>query len=239
MTRRKALFAGVGTLLTGGGIVYGASTLDSAEQTADAPPVHASDETTGFGLDLAGHPIMGPLDAPVDLYYWSDYQCPFCRRFERNALPKLIENQVRPGRLRVVFVEYPYLGAGSMTAAVMDRCVWRTVREDAPRAYWRWHSAVFDEQASENSDWASKANLLDVTRRVDGVDASAVESCVAENRADIEASIQADVEQASGFGVDGTPSFVLYNRSADAAGKLVGAQPYERFEGAIERVQNA
>ncbi|MBX0297615.1 thioredoxin domain-containing protein [Halomicroarcula sp. F27] len=182
---------------------------------------------------------MGALDAPVDIYYWTDYQCPFCRQFEQNAFPKIIRNYVQAGTVRVVFLEYPYIGEASMTAAVMDRCVWRQVRNDSPKAYWRWHSTLFDKQGSENEGWASKANLLDITRDVDGVDASAVESCLNESRSDIETRINEEMNQAVRLGIRGTPVFILYNRDADAAGKLVGAQPYSRFDAAITRAKNA
>ncbi|WP_232688793.1 DsbA family protein [Halobacterium zhouii] len=239
MTTRRAVLGGIGVTIAGAGMVYGASQLGSDRSTSATAPFHRSSETTGFDIDLAGHPIMGSLDAPLDVYYWSDYQCPFCRRFEQDAFPKLVRNHVQTGNVRVVFIEFPYLGEASMTAAVMNRCVWRQVRDDTPQAYWAWHSTVFEHQGSENSGWASRENLLDVTRGVEDVDASAVDECMQANRAEIESSIEADVEQASKFGIRGTPAFVIYNREADVAGKLVGAQPYERFDEAIRRVQNA
>ncbi|MEE6209257.1 thioredoxin domain-containing protein [Salarchaeum sp. III] len=241
ITRRRAVLGGIGTVLAGGSIVYGASRLDASQDSKvpTAAPFHTSSNTTGFEIDLQGHPIMGPLDAPIDMYYWSDYQCPFCRRFEQNTLPKIIRNHVQSGTVRVVFIEFPYMGKTSMTAAVMDRCVWRQVREDTPEAYWRWHSTLFDKQGSKNSGWASKANLLEITRGVDGVDASAVDSCMQTHRSEIEASINKDMSRAAQFGIRGTPAFILYNRDVDAAGKLVGAQPYDRFDEAITRVQNA
>jgi len=247
ITRRRAVLGGIGTVIAGGGIVYGASRLDASQDSRGesdpevpaAAPFHTSSNTTGFEIGLQGHPVMGSLDAPIDMYYWSDYQCPFCHRFEQNTFPKLIENYIQSGTVRVVFIEFPYMGNASMTAAVMDRCVWRQVREDTPQAYWRWHSRIFDKQGSKNSGWASKANLLEITRGVDGVDASAVASCMQSHRSEIETSINEDLNRASQFGIRGTPAFILYNRDADAAGKLVGAQPYDRFDTAISRVQNA
>ncbi|RLM54147.1 disulfide bond formation protein DsbA [Halobellus sp. Atlit-31R] len=182
---------------------------------------------------------MGVSDASLDVYYWSDYQCPFCRRFERNTLPELIENHVETGSVRIVFIEYPYLGEASTTAAVLDRCVWRQVREETPARYWAWHSAVFDAQERGNSEWASRANLLDITRRVDGIDAAAVDACATERGSAIEASIREDVQQASQYGIRGSPAFVLYNRETNAAGKMVGAQPYDRFDEAISKVKGA
>lgn len=202
--------------------------------------VHYSTETGAFDIDLAGHPILGSMDAPVDIYYWTDYQCPFCKRFEHGAFPKLVENHVREGTVRMVYIQFPYLSEGSMTAAVMDRCVWRAVRESAPDRYRRWHGAVFDAQGEKGSGWASTENLLELTRGVEGIDAAAVEARLNEQRSDIEASIEADrTYAAQELGIGGTPAFVLYNRENGEAGKVTGAQPYERFDEAITRVKNA
>lgn len=251
LTTRRAVLGGVGTLLAGGGVVYAAPRLGEstppgrpASAAADTPGgtatgFHSSSATTGFGIDLAGNPVVGAVDAPVDIYYWSDYECPFCRRFERGAFPKIVENHVRTGTVRLVFIQFPYLSSDSMTAAVMDRCVWRQVRDAAPGRYLRWHSAVFEAQGEKGSGWASKESLLAVTRRVEGVDASAIDERMRADRSDIETAIETDIRRAREVGIDGTPAFVLYNRAADRAGKLVGAQPYDRFDAAITKVENA
>lgn len=229
---------------SGGGGTGGANaTNDSGGDGAGASldtGFHYSTGTGGFDIDLAGHPIMGSMDAPVDIYYWTDYQCPFCKRFEHGAFPELVENQVREGTVRLVFIQFPYLSEGSMTAAVMDRCVWRQVRESNPGHYLRWHSAVYDAQGEKGSGWASTENLLELTRGVEGVDAAAVETCMGEHRSDIEASIETHRKYAAEeLGVGGTPAFILYNRENGKAGKVTGAQPYERFDEAITRVKNA
>jgi len=242
MTTRRALLASAGTVAVGAGFVY-ADSLSGSESTTDESPtdsvqLHSSRESTGFGIELAGHPIMGRLDAPVDMYYWSDYQCPFCRRFERNTLPELRNDHISTGGLRMVFIQLPYLSDGSLRAAVMDRCVWRQVREDNPARYWQWHSAVFDAQQEAGSGWASRENLLAVTRDVDGVDADAVDTCMQNDREEIESAISDDSGQARQLEFGGTPAFVLYNRETDTANGLVGAQPYERFDEEIASIEN-
>jgi len=238
LTRRAAL-GGIGTVLASGGVIYGASRLDSGSSESTGTQFHRSTESTDFGIDLQGHPIMGSPDASLDLYYWSDYQCPFCRRFERETLPELVENHVRTGTVRIVFIEYPYLSEASMTAAVMDRCVWRQVRDEEPSRYWPWHSAVFEAQGEKGSGWASRSNLLDITRQVKDIDAAAVDTCMWQRGREIESSIRADVEQAATFDIRGSPAFIIFDTASEAAGKLVGAQPYDRFETAISRIQNA
>lgn len=241
VTRRRALVGGLAAVGAGGGVVYGASTLnDSGTPTGNQTqslPFHQSSETR-LGVDLSGNPIMGQSDATFTMFYWGEYQCPFCKQFEAETLPKLIEEDVRTGRLRVAFLEFPYMGADSMTAAVMDRCVWRQVRDAEPGRYWQWRTAIFEQQADKNSGWASKENLLSVTADVDGVDSEAVASCMEARRTEIESAIDAEMRRAQKFGFRGTPSFVLADLESGAAGKLVGAQPYENFEKGMQQLAN-
>lgn len=213
-------------------------TTDS-ENAGGGSLFYATDETTKFGIDLTGNPVLGSPNAPVDCYYWSDYKCPFCRKFVDQTLPKLIENDVRPGEVRMVLLENPYIGKASKTAARMAKCVWRQVREDDPDAYRRWHAAVFDAQGKENSGWSSKDGLLDVARDVNGVNASGVESCIQSNTQAVKSSIDDDVAAADESGIRGTPVFVLFDRESETTKKVIGAQPYQRFEQAIRRTKNA
>ena len=200
------------------------------------PSLHASSKTTGFDVELAGNPIVGSADATLDLYYWSDYQCPFCRKFEQRTLPKLVRTHVAEGNVRMPLLEFPNIGDNSMTAAVMARCVWKQVQSDAPDAFWNWHSTMFDKQGFPNGDWSKRSNLMEITKNVDGVDASAVESCMKENRDTMVSAIEAERQRGKKAGLDGTPSFVLYNPESDESATLQGAQPYSRFQEAIQPI---
>lgn len=237
LTRRRAVLGGLATL-TVGGSVYGVTTLTSDSSSPVSAEMYPATGTGAFGIELNGHPIMGKRDVPVDLYYWSEYQCPFCAQFNSETLPQIIRNFVTPGDVRVIFIEFPYLGKDSMTAAVMNQCVWRAVNESNPQAYRRWHSAVFEAQEEKNSGWASKANLLDISQEIDGVSVDSIERCMSADRQAIETAIESDSQRARSIGVSGTPGFVLYNRQSEKAGKLVGAQPYGRFKSAIQQVKN-
>ncbi|MFA9417382.1 DsbA family protein [Natrinema sp. HArc-T2] len=233
---RRALVTGlVGAL--GGGAYFLTRSGDTATQE-QVSSFHSSDETSAFGIDLTGKPIMGSPDAPIQIYYWTDFQCPFCEQFERETLPELVPEYVESGDVRIVFISLPYFGEDSMTAAVASKCVWDQVRDAEPSAYWNWHTAIFEEQGEKNSGWASSENLLEYTRSVDGVDADALETCLDERRSTLETQVNADAEKARSLGVSGTPTFAIVNREAGATETLVGAQPKTRFDEAIERVQN-
>lgn len=235
-SRRAFLAGSVVTVGAGGAYV-----LTRSDETAHdvSPSFHSSDETTAFGVDLAGKPIVGSPEAPLEIYYWTDFQCPFCERFERETFPDLVRNYVEPGDVRVVLIALPYFGADSMTAAVASKCVWEQVRDDDPSAYWDWHTAVFDEQGEKNSGWASTQNLLEYTRSVNAVDADVLESCLEDRRPELEDAVETDADGATQRGVSGTPTFVVFDPDAEVAGSLVGAQPIERFDEAIERIEDA
>jgi len=238
-TRRRALLAGGGTVAFGGGVAYLASRSGSSERGYVPERFQTTDSTTGFGVDLAGRPVAGEADAPVDVYYWTDYLCPFCKEFETETLPDLGRDYVDTGTVRLVLLPYPNIGEYSMPSAVWGRCVWEQVAEGAPAAFWRWHGAAFDAQAESGHDWADEETFTRVTERTENVAVADVEECRRSRGESVRESIGANLRVARAARIRGTPGFVIYNRESDAAGRLVGAHPYENFSDAIDRVLRA
>ncbi|GAB7020810.1 DsbA family protein [Halostagnicola bangensis] len=238
-TTRRAVLAGSTLALGGGGVYYLSRSDDTDDSSSLSPTMHASEETSALGVDLAGKPIMGDSDAPIEIYYWTDFQCPICEQFERETLPELVSEYVESGELRLVFVTLPFFGPDSMTSAIASRCVWEQVHESDPYAYWDWHAAVFAEQGERNSGWASADSLLEITDSVPDVDAAELEACLKGERSEFEDAVEADAEQARAFDIRGTPTFVVFDPETEAAGTLVGAQPLERFADALEQIREA
>ena len=58
-------------------------------------------------VSLAGNPDLGRADAPLTLIEFSDYQCPYCRRFVEATLPALKAEYIDTGRLRYIFRDFP------------------------------------------------------------------------------------------------------------------------------------
>ncbi|MDJ1434337.1 DsbA family protein [Halostagnicola sp. A-GB9-2] len=238
-TTRRAVLAGSTLALGGGGVYYLSRSDDTDDSSSLSPTMHASEETSALGIDLAGKPIMGDSDAPIEIYYWTDFQCPICEQFERETLSELVSEYVESGELRLVFVTLPFFGPDSMTSAIASRCVWEQVHESDPYAYWDWHAAVFAEQGERNSGWASADSLLEITDSVPDVDAAELEACLKDERSEFEDAVEADAEQARAFDIRGTPTFVVFDPETEAAGTLVGAQPLERFADALEQIREA
>ena len=59
---------------------------------------------------------IGSPDAPVTLVEFADLQCPFCAQWATDAFPDLVEEYVRPGRLRIEFRGLAFIGPDSEKA---------------------------------------------------------------------------------------------------------------------------
>ena len=84
----------------------------------NAPPARPAADIAD--VSLANTPFIGDPAAPVVMAYWFDYQCPFCREVELTVMPKLIEDYVKSGKLRIYFKDYQFLGPDSVAAALAE-----------------------------------------------------------------------------------------------------------------------
>lgn len=207
-----------------------------------SPPFRSVSGTTDYGIELAGSPVIANTsDPPVDLYYWSDYQCAYCKQFEMSnngALPKLIRNDVSDGTVRIVFLHYPNYGDHSWTAGVMAKCLWNRVKDDSPDRFWEWHRTVFENQELDGGDWSSRSSLLGYARDTEGIDADALDQCMQQNRGQHETEIEQERKRARDEGFSDTPGFVLYHSGSEQTTSFFGAQPYSTFEQQIDAYSN-
>jgi len=93
-------------------VAYGA-------EAAASPPTAAADITK---VSQQGVPFIGDPKASVVMAYWFDYQCPFCRENEEKVMPRLITDYVKPGKLKILFKDFAFLGPALRRSPRSDRC---------------------------------------------------------------------------------------------------------------------
>ena len=140
-------------------------------------------------------------------------------------MTQIMKNYVDTGKVRVVFKDFEFLGADSQTIGLWGRAVWDT----APTKFYQWHKAVYDNQGTENTGWATTDKLVSITKSVAGLDISKIQQLVKTNQAAYQKAMDADKAEGSGFGVSGTPSMIVGKQL------VVGAQPYTTFQTALDQ----
>jgi protein-disulfide isomerase len=173
-------------------------------------------------------PALGSSSAPVVLEVWSDYQCPVCGRFAREYLPRLVEEFVAPGTVRILEQSIDILGTGdpseSLLAATAADCAGKQGR------YWAYHDWLFWNQAGENRGAFSRDPLLGIAANL-GLDTATFESCLDSSAAQAEARSRTQAARAAG--IVSTPTFVVNGQ------RIVGLVSYEELAGAIRQLAGA
>ncbi len=189
-------------IIVGACIVHGSfDSWGSGSKTNTEQKVLAPDITK---INMAGAPFIGNPNAKVAIAYWSDFQCPYCKKFETIVFPTILKNYVATGKVAVVFKDYSFLGPDSETAAVYARAVWNVY----PQQYFAWRTAMFDAQDKENADFGDETSIVKLTETISGIDTAKVQADVAKNKNAYIQSIDADKAEAEKFGIQGTPSFI-------------------------------
>src|SRR5579863_9665600 len=74
-------------------------------------------------ISVADRPFLGSKDAPITIVEFTDYQCPFCRRFHLTTFNELKANYIDKGKVRFFSKELPLdFHANALVAAQAARC---------------------------------------------------------------------------------------------------------------------
>jgi protein-disulfide isomerase len=198
-------------------------TAAAQTRAAAAPaPAPTSDKVTmSVGK---GWYSMGRDDAPVTMVEFTDYQCPFCRRFEADSFAQLKKDYIDTGKVRFVSRDLPLeFHPNAAPAAEAVHCA------GEQHKFWEMHDAIMTDKAT---DLGSDA-ILKYGEKVN-LDMSAFKACISSNK--FEPEIKKDTADANTLGISATPSFVIGKTSTDqmAGIRIIGAVPYSVFDSNIK-----
>lgn len=169
-------------------------------------------------------PSVGEKDAPVVIAMWFDYQCPFCKRFDLDALKQVYDEYVTAGKVRIVYKDFQFLGPDSMTAGLFARAVW----DAHPDKFYPWITAMMNAQDEEHGGFGDLESIKALSATIAGIDVDRVVKLMDENKAEYEAAMAADRAEGQSFGINGTPATLIGTQV------LSGAQPYAAIKAAID-----
>lgn len=199
-------------------------------------PTQLPSQPSNIKVDIKNAPFLGDENAPVEIIEFSDYQCPFCRKFWTETLPLIKSEYIDTGKVKFVYKDFPLdsIHPGATPAAEAARCV---REQGGVEAYFKMHDKIFSEQnvldggdpitgpvrgtaqfgTTELKQWTK-----DIGYNIDG--------CLDSRK--FRSEVQKDLTDATSAGGQGTPYFVINGKP------LSGAQPFSAFKQVIDAELN-
>ena len=180
---------------------------------------------TSGGIDTSmGSPVEGSSNAPVTIVEFGDYQCPKCDAWFKNEEPAIKTSYIDTNKTKLYFVDFPFLGADSVTAAQAAYCAGDQGK------YWQYHDYLYQNQGSVQSGWASATNLKSYAATL-GLDANQFNMCLDSGKYASQVSHNKDV--GTSHGVQGTPAFFIIAPNG-TVNEILGPQPATAFSPVID-----
>jgi protein-disulfide isomerase len=166
----------------------------------------------------ADEAIRGDKNAPLTLVEYSDFECPFCKRgFDTvQALRAKYGNKIR-------FI-YKHLPLSFHKQAKIGAQYFEALRLQDPEKAFKFHDALFDDQRKVKNG----AKFFDKLAK--GVGANMKKLAADLNSKVVNDRIEEDLKEAAGFGMQGTPGFLINGVP------VKGAYPPDHFVGIVDEL---
>ncbi|MDH5597211.1 MAG: DsbA family protein [Candidatus Peregrinibacteria bacterium] len=171
--------------------------------------------------------VLGDPDAPVTIIEWSDYECPFCKRFVTQTLPQIKENYIETGKVKFIYRDFP-LGFHDPLATEQAMAAECAREQGGDEIYFAYHDLIF-ETTRGNGRGMEKEGLYSFASEL-GLNESEFADCLDSEKYKDE--VAKDMEDGESIGVRGTPAFLINGTMVS------GAQPFAAFEQVIEAALN-
>lgn len=188
--------------------------------------VQGDDNSTSNGSigDIPDHTAtangmtLGRADAPVTIYEYSDFQCPFCARTAAEVVPRLDTDYLATGKAKLIFKNFAFLGQESKWAAEAAACA------GDQEKFWDYHNKLFEEQNGENKGAFKVENLKRFAQEI-GLKQGDFNTCFDEGK--FTGQIADEISEAERRGVNSTPTFFVgqdpVDSTYDAISKAIDA----------------
>ena len=180
-------------------------------------------------VDAKRDHIIGNLNAPITLVEYSDFECPYCKRFHP-TVTELMKNN--PDKLRWVYRHFPlgFHNPGAQKQAEASECVAELRGNDA---FWEYSDLIYQRTTSNGSGFPLD-QLRPLAEEV-GVNGKVFEECLASGR--MAARVQQDIDNGVSIGISGTPAAFLLSTSGESR-VVVGAQPLAELQRVVDEMIN-
>jgi len=228
---KYSTFVLIGILIIGGFFVFsgnigGGGTVGTG-QVINNPSPTLPGPTGNVKVSVDDDAVLGDKKAPVTIVEFSDYQCPFCRRFFTQTLGQVKSEYINTGKVKLVFRDFPLsFHPSAQPAAEAAECV---RAEGGDEAYYKMHDKIFEEQ-EKLGQGTVQFSEDDIKRWAKELGYS-IDSCLDSGK--FKNEVLKDLNDAQASGGQGTPYFVIIGKDGSTI-PISGAQPFSAFDAALK-----
>lgn len=208
---------------------------------------------------IGGSPVLGKANAPVTIFEYGDYECPFCRRHDLQTFPQIKKEYIDTGKVKYVaknLIVVPSHKPSAEPAAYASYCVYKIAGNDM---FWKFREEVVNafEQGKYGipADGASRVNnpkkvvagLRAIAKKL-GVNMAKYDACMKDQKeakqfvAKDQSYVESKIVPLVSGGV-GTPLFVVCrtpkDNNTECKGPVIlGAYPFDTFKKTIDSLLN-
>lgn len=214
----------LGSIIIAGSIYFGVNMLTSGSLDLAKGGSNPQQQVAPTGGKVS---IDKRNDAPklgngkVEVVEFSDFQCPYCQQFVRDAYAQIKSKYIDTGKITFVFRHFPLtqIHPFAQKTAEAAECANRQGKFSS------YHDLVF-VNAKPDGVGLGIANLKQYAITI-GLDTVRFNQCL--DGSEAASAVKTDLDAGGKAGVTGTPTFFINGE------KLVGAQPFSAFQTAIDK----
>jgi len=185
-------------------IATGGGSKKGIPKTAQAKNQTVTEVTALVGGIPQSGKLLGNPRAPVTLEYFGDLECPICKEFTLGALPSLLQQWVRSGKLRI---EYRALETATREPEVFKTQQIAALAAGKQDKMWYFVELFYHEQGEEDSGYVTESYLQQLAGQVPGLNLT--QWTADRNEPALASEVASDTEAANNAGFSSTPSFQL------------------------------
>lgn len=220
-------FVVLGTcMLNGSCETVGAETTKTADVKTTAPtaPTAAPTATGKVPVVSKTDHVLGDPNAPLTLIEYSDFECPFCKRFEP-TLAQIMDTY--DGQVKLVYRHFPLsFHANAQKEAEASECA---ADQGGNDAFWAYHDKILERTTSNGTGFALDA-LVPLAKEI-GLDEAKFKDCLDSGK--FTDFVKQEAAGGAAAGVTGTPGSFLIDKDGNAQA-IKGALPFDTIKGMID-----
>lgn len=170
------------------------------------------------GVAAGSNPLMGSSGAPVLIVEFSDFECPFSKRFYQQTFPLIEREYISTGKVKFAYRDFPLpMHPLAKNAAIACRCAGKQ------NNYWQMFDKLSRSKKLDPEEIKTYAKELDLNTK-------SFNSCLEDET--VAGEVDKDFADAANFEVRGTPAFFVNGRFIE------GARSFGTFREIIEEELN-